>query len=203
MSTTLEAPTTDGMRRWWIGDGGKVAGPYGAPYILVGVKTGKLLPTTPACLVGTQEWRSVADWAEFGSIVKPVPASAATQKRSTSLVPYADFWDRVRALFLDGVIVFVGAEISSRVWGSVYGDIRTNDSAYSLFLLMAAWMYFAAFESSGWQATPGKKALGIKVTDLNGDRISFGRATLRYFGKGLSSLVLIGWFLAAEEAGAT
>jgi uncharacterized RDD family membrane protein YckC len=41
-------------------------------------------------------------------------------------------------------------------------------------------------------------ALGIRVTDLDGGRISFGRATGRYFGKILSGLILgIGFLMAA------
>ena len=61
-----------------------------------------------------------------------------------------------------------------------------------------AWIYFAAFESSPKQATPGKMALGIKVTDLNGRRIGFGKATGRYFGKILSFIILgIGFIMIA------
>ena len=44
-------------------------------------------------------------------------------------------------------------------------------------------------------ATPGKMACGIKVTDLDGRRISFGRATGRFFGKILSTLILLIGFL--------
>jgi len=38
------------------------------------------------------------------------------------------------------------------------------------------WLYFAIFESSPRQATPGKMMLGIFVTDIYGRRISFLRA---------------------------
>jgi uncharacterized RDD family membrane protein YckC len=52
-------------------------------------------------------------------------------------------------------------------------------------------------ESSAKQATVGKMALGLVVTDLNGNRITFARATGRYFGKALSSLILhIGYLMA-------
>jgi len=46
-------------------------------------------------------------------------------------------------------------------------------------------------ESSDKQATMGKMALGIIVTDLEGNRVSFGRATGRYFAKILSALILL------------
>jgi uncharacterized RDD family membrane protein YckC len=53
-------------------------------------------------------------------------------------------------------------------------------------------------ESSARQATLGKMALGIVVTDLDGNRIGFGRATGRYFAKILSALILlIGFIMAA------
>jgi uncharacterized RDD family membrane protein YckC len=53
-------------------------------------------------------------------------------------------------------------------------------------------------ESSAKQATVGKMALGIIVTDLEGRRLGFGRATGRYFAKILSALILgIGFLMAA------
>jgi uncharacterized RDD family membrane protein YckC len=59
------------------------------------------------------------------------------------------------------------------------------------------WLYFSLMESSVWQATVGKKLLGLTVTDLEGRRISFGRATGRYFAKIISSLILfIGYMMA-------
>jgi Tfp pilus assembly major pilin PilA len=61
------------------------------------------------------------------------------------------------------------------------------------------WLYFALQESSAAQATLGKRALGIKVTDEHAERISFARATGRFFGKIISALIanivfmLAGW----------
>lgn len=62
-------------------------------------------------------------------------------------------------------------------------------------LFCSGWLYFALQESSKWQGTVGKRALGLKVVDLEGRRISFGRATGRYFGKFLSSLLYIGYLM--------
>jgi uncharacterized RDD family membrane protein YckC len=45
------------------------------------------------------------------------------------------------------------------------------------------WLYYVVCESSPWQATVGKKCLKLKVVDLEGNRLSFGRATARYFLK--------------------
>jgi uncharacterized RDD family membrane protein YckC len=54
----------------------------------------------------------------------------------------------------------------------------------------AGWLYEALMESSSYQATLGKMIFGMKVTDLYGNRISFGRATGRHFAKILSGLIL-------------
>ena len=64
--------------------------------------------------------------------------------------------------------------------------------------LMVSWLYSALMESSATQGTLGKMALGIIVTDMNGDRITFGKATGRFFGKIISSLILcIGFLMIA------
>jgi len=61
----------------------------------------------------------------------------------------------------------------------------------------AVWLYYAFFEASAWQATPGKRALRLYVTDLNGRPITFARASLRHFAKMISSLTLmVGYLLA-------
>jgi len=66
-----------------------------------------------------------------------------------------------------------------------------------LAALVGGWLYFALMESSAWQATLGKRAVGIKVTDMEGGRISFGRATGRHFGKFVSALIFyIGFIMA-------
>ena len=54
----------------------------------------------------------------------------------------------------------------------------------------ASWLYGALMESSPYQATLGKMALGMKVTDLYGNRISFARATGRHFAKYISMITL-------------
>ena len=60
------------------------------------------------------------------------------------------------------------------------------------------WVYTAALLSSSWQATLGKRVCGIRVMDYGGGRLTFGRATGRYFASFLSSLLFfIGFFMIA------
>jgi uncharacterized RDD family membrane protein YckC len=80
--------------------------------------------------------------------------------------------------------------------------VSANASSESLLLnlviLILGVIYFAMFESSAMQGTPGKRAMGLIVTDLQGNRISFLRALGRYFAKILSGLILlIGYIMVA------
>jgi uncharacterized RDD family membrane protein YckC len=62
---------------------------------------------------------------------------------------------------------------------------------------VSAWLYFAACESSSFQATPGKYILGLRVCDIDCKALSFRRATLRYWSKALSTMTFgIGFMMA-------
>lgn len=116
---------------------------------------------------------------------------------------YAGFWRRFVALVIDIIIlVIVNAIISaiiSAILMAVLRDSATSIEGIIIFVL--DWIYFAYQESSAAQATIGKRAMGIKVTDLQGNRISFLRATGRYFAKIVSGIIIfIGYVMAAFTA---
>ncbi len=68
-------------------------------------------------------------------------------------------------------------------------------AAVGLLLIIVPWLYYAGFESSRGQATPGKVLMRLEVTDLEGNRVSFARATLRFFGKFISLLIIFIGFI--------
>jgi uncharacterized RDD family membrane protein YckC len=123
---------------------------------------------------------------------------------------YAGFWLRAVALAVDllilsavlGPTVFEpifrknGVGTSLRDILQFYSSGTRQALALILLLHLILWLYFAAFESSRWQATPGKKLFGLVVSDLNGRRISFSRASGRYFGKLISQFFMIGYLMA-------
>jgi uncharacterized RDD family membrane protein YckC len=131
-------------------------------------------------------------------------------------VSYAGFWKRFVAYIIDDIILSFAGLIIALPLGAVFGlgffsgMSGERESAAPLFALaasvivltavgvvVASWLYFALMESSANQATLGKMALGIKVTDLEGNRISFGKATGRYFGKIVSGMIMyIGFIMA-------
>ena len=107
---------------------------------------------------------------------------------------YAGFGLRFGAILLDGLIIGLPLKIFGNIFSAI-GD--EADSVYTLITIVIYWLYFAIMESSKNQATLGKKILKIKVVDMNGNKVSFARATGRHFGKILSSFILlIGFFMA-------
>jgi uncharacterized RDD family membrane protein YckC len=74
--------------------------------------------------------------------------------------------------------------------GSMTALIGSIIAAYGLTLVIIPWIYYAGFESSRSQATPGKVLMSLVVTDLEGNKPSFARTTLRFFGKYISTLII-------------
>jgi len=68
----------------------------------------------------------------------------------------------------------------------------------ALILFVLSWIYHAWMESSEYQATLGKMALGLTVTDLMDQRLTFGRASGRFFARIVSNLIPleIGYIMA-------
>lgn len=121
---------------------------------------------------------------------------------SVTAMRYAGFWRRLLAYVLDHVVLLAAAFLVGLVI-AILGLASTLDSngvdvLFNIFGVVAAWLYFALQESGTHQATLGKRALGLKVFDMQGQRLTFGKATGRHFGKILSALILcIGFFMAA------
>ena len=107
---------------------------------------------------------------------------------------YAGFWLRFVAYLLDGIIVAIP---TLAIYGTIGGDFLEPNILGRLLGLVLSVGYFVYFESSEKQATFGKQALGIYVTDLEGGRISVGQATGRYFAKIISALILLIGFIMA------
>jgi uncharacterized RDD family membrane protein YckC len=137
-------------------------------------------------------------------------------------VEYAGFWLRFFALLIDNVVLGLGFVLIliplifltglHEVLGQFHPDEELNDAGIFVlmgfvFLLATAslvltWLYHALMESSEWQATLGKKALGLVVTDMAGQRVGFGRSTGRHFGKIITNMVplFIGYIMAGFTA---
>jgi uncharacterized RDD family membrane protein YckC len=137
---------------------------------------------------------------------------------------YAGFWLRLVAFVIDNVLLGLGFFLvvipllfltGFRTFFDEFdpGESLNDAGIFMLivFFFLAAtgalaltWLYHALMECSEWQATLGKKALGLVVTDMAGQRVSFGRATGRHFAKIITNLVSfgigLGYLMAAFTA---
>ncbi|MBL7818093.1 MAG: RDD family protein [Saprospiraceae bacterium] len=127
---------------------------------------------------------------------------------------YAGFWERFGAAFLDGLLLAVvsflvlgafGIGLTDLYQGAAKGEDPTElfGAKYywaSIVNLLINWYYFAQQESSVHQATLGKRALGLIVTDINDQRLSFQQASVRFWLKQLMTIgSLLGSALAMPE----
>ena len=117
---------------------------------------------------------------------------------------YAGFWRRFAAFAIDVMLLGIVQGVATIAMVVIIPGEEASDAAnigYILFsnlvLFAAMWLYFALMESSSIQATVGKMLIGIVVSDMAGNRISFKRASGRYFAKIPSWILLgIGFYMA-------
>lgn len=129
-------------------------------------------------------------------------------------VVYAGFWKRAAAYIIDVFVVgIVGGIVQVMLMAAFFGvgaglggdPASMFSGGASIVGLLAVYLiplglqalYFAMFHASAKQATLGKMAIGIKVTDDYGQRISFWRGIGRYFATIISSLILLVGYIMA------
>ena len=106
----------------------------------------------------------------------------------TKKTTYALFLRRCAAYAIDCLLVFLVTIVlfQGLTWiltqGAWWNNLRTWSAAQGWILLsvvLPTWLYFSLAEASPWQATLGKHLLGLRVTDMNGKRLSLPHALLR------------------------
>jgi uncharacterized RDD family membrane protein YckC len=126
---------------------------------------------------------------------------------------YAGFWLRLVAHLIDSLIIgaaalliciplifLTGLAANFEAMSHTHG--QPNPAAVGGFIMLilvfaavavvAQWLYFAYTESGEKQATWGKQAMGVYVTDLVGNPVTFGRASGRFFSKIVSGMIPLG-----------
>jgi uncharacterized RDD family membrane protein YckC len=122
-------------------------------------------------------------------------STTSTDTIVSTWVEYAGFWRRFAANLIDGILVNVIGFIIGLILGGVLiaTDHKMEGALTAVTYIISlsiSLLYWGISESSQAQAMLGKMALGIKVTDMDGNRLSFGRAIGRYLGKIVSGLIL-------------
>jgi uncharacterized RDD family membrane protein YckC len=143
--------------------------------------------------------------------------NASEEHAAPAKVAYAGFLLRALAFVIDSLVVAIPASLVIGIVVAALGIElpppesmqigKMPDMPTGTFLTLEAafllvhWVYFATMESSHWQGTLGKRALKIGVTDSQGRRVTFGRASARFFGKLASGLTFfLGYAMAAFTA---
>ncbi|MCK5860696.1 MAG: RDD family protein [Abyssibacter sp.] len=132
--------------------------------------------------------------------------SNAAHGSDSQIGGYAGIWRRAMAYVIDIVLtqilaIMVVVPLSFSLGVATANSVSPEQAELlggglgMIVGVLIQWIYFTVMESSGLQATVGKRALGMKVTDADGRRIGIGKANGRYWGKIISALILFVGFL--------
>ncbi len=140
------------------------------------------------------------DWR----VARPAAGPAPQEVPAAGPGPhYAGFWRRFVAILIDELLLgivaffFTATYFLTSMTGPDPEVFKITLISNKIFSILLHWLYFTIMESCPTQATVGKMAIGIVVTDCEGKRISLLRANGRYFGKFLSALLFgIGFIMA-------
>lgn len=135
------------------------------------------------------------------NLIENMVSTMSIELNADGLV-FGGFWRRLAAVLIDFIAMLV--PLYCLLWITRYSLTHTTDADYQLLdtidsgiTLIMWWLYYALFNSSAWQASLGKRALGLKIIDSHGQRLSFARASGRFFAEYLSALTLcIGYMMA-------
>jgi uncharacterized RDD family membrane protein YckC len=126
-------------------------------------------------------------------------------KQPTETIAYeqATSYRRLAARLLDLVaaFIFVVTPLGMLLWGgitSLLGAQATNSAAIGWGAILTFFLLFMAYDALFirlWGKTPGMAALGMRVTDIEGQRLTWGRAIARSV-----ALYLLGIGFAAATA---
>ena len=203
------------MDEWYYASNGAQQGPVSAA-VLMQLLSGGQVPTDSLV------WRQgMGDWVAANTVPELLQPATTGQSPNAQpvlgygvvdsmyqpidpLMRYAGFWIRFAGAFIDGIVVGVGGGIiNAAVNPMIVAASRGGPNmAWSVMGVnwsvstCVGWIYVALMQSSSHQATLGQMATGLRVTDLEGRRINFARATGRYFAAVLSGCILyIGYLM--------
>jgi uncharacterized RDD family membrane protein YckC len=151
--------------------------------------------------------------AQLGPVYVPEAApvdAVPANHRPVAMPPrpaFAGFWLRAAACLLDTVLIVAVFLLIASFFPSTFEKLLPPTSAsltdlpqpapiVVVLLVSLGCVYYTLFESSSWQATPGKRVFRIYVTDLNEQRITLRRALVRSLARQLSGFFFVGYVMA-------
>jgi uncharacterized RDD family membrane protein YckC len=207
---------------WYYARAGQQFGPIDHPTLATLYASGQVVPSDLLWTQGMANWLPADQVLGPSATAPPPPPSYSSPYAAPgqmplgysayvpqyNVLPFAGFWIRFVAVIIDALILAIpNLLLSTAIRAAAGYDLNPTVNlplgsgawlATNLIGVALNWLYEALMISSPYQATLGKMALGIYVVDLDGQRLSFPRATARYFAKILSGLtLLIGYVMAA------
>jgi uncharacterized RDD family membrane protein YckC len=187
----------------WIGRQGERHGPYQEEQIKEWLRSGQLSRDDLGWYDGLADWQPLS---VLFPLDKPTPAPAPDpyapppmpSPANVAAFDYAGFWQRFGAWVIDVIILIIPTMFAMYFLGGMaaykhlleqmqagadmsaafreYSAATLSSEVASLFI---TFLYYSFCEASKWQATPGKLALRLRVTDIHGQRLTLGRAAAR------------------------
>jgi uncharacterized RDD family membrane protein YckC len=141
--------------------------------------------------------------AQPPEIIPAIPQLSALPPRPA----FAGFWLRAIACLIDTIFIAALFILIASFFPATFEkllppsppslmDMPRPAPLVIAILVALGCLYYTMFEASSWQATPGKRILRLYVTDLNGQRITFGRALIRNLARQISGIFFIGYLIA-------
>ncbi len=136
-------------------------------------------------------WQA-SDVQEAFSTLTSGTATIPTSTPSTPSASYAGFWLRVAAALIDAFIFGLVSGVLVFVY-SLFSSANTEVLLNITYLIV--WILYFPFMESRGGATFGKKLVGIRVLNANGEALSFGRSLARSFSKFISATIFMIGFI--------
>lgn len=186
----------------WIGRNGERHGPYQEEQVKEWLRSGQLSPEDQGWYEGLADWRplSILFPQDRPAVVDPYTSPPGPRRQGSDALSfdYAGFWQRFGAWVIDLIVLIIpliiimyasgGMEAYKHLLEQMQGgadmsvalrDYAKATQGTSMASLTITYLYYTLFEASKWQATPGKLALRLRVTDVHGQRITVGRSAAR------------------------
>lgn len=189
----------------WIGRDGERHGPYKEEEVRQWLRSGQVSADDLGWYEGMTDWQPLSslfpeelDRGPAGASAIPPLPQAATTTVDTAAMDVASFWQRFGAWVIDLAVLLVPSSIafyamgglgayqhmlaqlqSGADMGNAIRDYAQSTQGANIAVTVIGFLYYTLFECSKWQATPGKLALRLRVTDLQGNGLTIGRAAAR------------------------
>lgn len=210
---------------WYYASGGERHGPVNEEEFHDLVRRGVIAPDALVWTSGMADWRRLSEvLPELPPSLPPAAATTFTGARvaDVGLAPhYAGFWIRVLARLIDGVLLWVAAQILAGLLvavlipdalGALTIEPGVEPTAEQLTTLLAVLglvmvsslvtgLVYDLIFLRGWSATPGKLLLGLRVRMADGSPLSIGRIIGRHLAVSLSGFTFgVGYLMVAFDA---